>query len=144
MNVLNIPSNSTLNSSASSGNSTQSSGQNGFAALTSQDFLKMLITELKNQDPTQPVSNSELLQQLSQMQALQSNVELKSTLDDFAKNQQVASGATFLGKLIAGHDSNNNPVSGIADRVFLQDGTLMIGIGSSALSVANVTGVSLP
>src|SRR5262245_23963191 len=144
MSILNIPSNSTLNSSASSGNSPQSSGQNGFAALTSQDFLKMLITELKNQDPTQPVSNAELLQQLSQMQALQSNVELKSTLQDFANNQQVASGASFLGKLVTGTDSNNNPVSGVADSVFLQNGTLMIGVGSSSISVANVTGISLP
>ena len=144
MSVLNIPSNSTLNSSASSGNSTQSSGQNGFAALTSQDFLKMLITELKNQDPTQPVSNSELLQQLSQMQALQSNVELKSTLDDFASNEQIASGASFLGKVVSGTDANSNQVSGVADQIFMQNGTLMIGIGSSAISVANVTGVSLP
>jgi flagellar basal-body rod modification protein FlgD len=143
MSILNIPSNSTLNSSASSGNTTQSSGQNGFAALTSQDFLKMLITELKNQDPTQPVSNSELLQQLSQMQALQSNVELKSTLDDFANNEQIASGASFLGKVVSGTDANSNQVSGVADQIFMQNGTLMIGIGSSAISVANVTGVSL-
>ena len=143
MSILNIPSNSTLNSSASSGNSTQSSGQSGFAALTSQDFLKMLITELKNQDPTQPVSNSELLQQLSQMQALQSNVELKSTLDNFASNEQIASGASFLGKVVSGTDANSNQVSGVADQVFMQNGTLMIGIGSSAISVANVTGVSL-
>jgi flagellar basal-body rod modification protein FlgD len=143
MSVTNIPSNSTLNSSVSSSNSTQSSGATGFAALTSQDFLKMLITELKNQDPTQPVSNTELLQQLSQMQALQSNVELKSTLDNFANNEQIASGASFLGKVVSGTDANNNQVSGVADQVFMQNGTLMIGIGSSAISVANVTGVSL-
>jgi flagellar basal-body rod modification protein FlgD len=143
MSILNIPANSTLNSSVASGNSTQSSGQNGFAALTSQDFLKMLITELQNQDPTQPVSNSELLQQLSQMQALQSNVELKSTLDNFANNEQIASGASFLGKVVSGTDANNNQVSGVADQIFMQNGTLMIGIGSSAISVANVTGVSL-
>jgi flagellar basal-body rod modification protein FlgD len=144
MSIVNIPSNSTLNSSVSSGNSTQSSGATGFAALTSQDFLTMLITELKNQDPTQPVSNTELLQQLSQMQALQSNVELKSTLDNFANNEQIASGASFLGKVVSGTDASNNQVSGVADSVFMQNGTLMIGIGSSAISVANVTGVSLP
>jgi flagellar basal-body rod modification protein FlgD len=135
----------TLNSTAASTSSTSNSSTklSGFAALTSQDFLKMLITELKNQDPTQPVSNSELLQQLSQMQALQSNVELNSTLTNFSNNQQISAGASFLGKVVSGTDSNNNPVSGVADSVFLQNGTLMIGIGSNALSVANVTGVGL-
>ena len=146
MSILNIPStlNATLNSASQTGNSSSSqSGQNGFAALTSQDFLKMLITELKNQDPTQPVSNAELLQQLSQMQALQSNVELNSTLTNFSNNQQMTAGASFLGKVVSGTDSNNNPVSGVADSVFLQNGTLMIGIGSNSLSIANVTGVGI-
>jgi flagellar basal-body rod modification protein FlgD len=146
MSILNVPSSTLLNSSASSNSSSQASSSGnltGFAALTSQDFLKMLITELKNQDPTQPVSNAELLQQLSQMQALQSNVELNSTLKSFSNDQQISSGASFLGKVISGTDSNQNPVSGVADRVFLQNGTMMIGIGSSSLSVANVTGVSL-
>ena len=135
----------TLNSTAASTSSTSNSSTklSGFAALTSQDFLTMLITELKNQDPTQPVSNTELLQQLSQMQALQSNVELNSTLTNFSNNQQISAGASFLGKVVSGTDSNNNPVSGVADSVFLQNGTLMIGIGSNALSVANVTGVGL-
>lgn len=146
MSILNVPSSTLLNSSAASNSSSPSTTSNatGFAALTSQDFLKMLITELKNQDPTQPVSNAELLQQLSQMQALQSNVELNSTLKSFSNDQQISSGASFLGKVISGTDANQNPVSGVADRVFLQNGTMMIGIGSSSLSVANVTGVSLP
>src|SRR5258708_40188416 len=110
MSILNIPSNSTSTSSSASGQT-----QTGFAALTSQDFLKMLITELQNQDPTQPVSNSELLQQLSQMQALQSNVELNTTLSNLSNNQQVSSGASFLGKVVSGTDANNNPVNGVAD-----------------------------
>src|SRR5258707_6427427 len=145
MSILNVPSSTLLNSSAASNSSSQaaSSKPNGFAALTSQDFLKMLITELKNQDPTQPVSNSELLQQLSQMQALQSNVELNTTLKGFSNDQQISSGASFLGKVVSGTDGNQNPVSGVADRVFVQNGSMMIGIGSSSLSVADVTGVAL-
>ena len=145
MSILNVPSSTLLNSSAASNSSSPATSSNptGFAALTSQDFLKMLITELKNQDPTQPVSNAELLQQLSQMQALQSNVELNSTLKSFSNDQQITSGASFMGKVVSGTDSNQNPVSGVADRVFVQNGTMMIGIGSSSLSVANVTGVSL-
>lgn len=138
-------SNLSVNSSTGSSSSTQStnSALTGFAALTSQDFMKMLITELQNQDPTNPVSNSELLQQLSQMQALQSNVELNTTLSNFSTNQQISSGASFLGKVVSGTDANNQPVSGIADSVFLQNGTLMIGIGNSAVAVPKVTGVSL-
>lgn len=133
------------NSATSSSGATGSSkpALTGFAALTSKDFMTMLLAELKNQDPTQPVSNAELLQQLSQMQSLQSNVELNSTLSSFSSNQQIASGASFLGKLVTGTDSNNNPVSGIADRVSSQNGTVTIGVGSSSIPIGNLTGVAL-
>jgi flagellar basal-body rod modification protein FlgD len=137
MSVSSIPS-----SSSPTSNST-SSALTGFAALTSQDFMTMLLAELKNQDPTQPVSNADLLQQLSQMESLQSNVELNSTLSGFSSNQQMAAGASFLGKVVTGTDSNKQSVSGVADSVTLQNGTLMIGIGSSAVSINDVTGVAL-
>jgi flagellar basal-body rod modification protein FlgD len=136
-----------VSSIASSTNTSSTSGGKsaltGFAALTSQDFMTMLLAELKNQDPTQPVSNAELLQQLSQMQSLQSNVELNSTLTSFSSNQQFASGASFLGKFVTGTDNNKKPVSGIADGVFMQNGTLTIGVGSSSIPIGNLTGVAL-
>jgi flagellar basal-body rod modification protein FlgD len=140
MSVSSIASNpSTTTGSSTSG----SSALTGFAALTSQDFMTMLLAELKNQDPTQPVSNADLLSQLSQMQSLQSNVELNSTLSGFSSNQQMAAGASFLGKVVTGTDANKQQVSGVADSVTLQNGTLMIGIGSSSVSINNVTGVAL-
>lgn len=141
MSVSSVSNNTTTGTSSNSAGA--SSGTNNFASLTANDFLKMLITELQNQDPTQPVSNTELLQQLSQMQALQSNVELNTTLSNFAANEQVSSGAAFLGKVITGNDSNQNPVTGIADSVFLQNGTLMVGVGSSSVAINNITGVAL-
>lgn len=135
---------STISPTSSAGSTTAAkTGPTGFAALTSQDFMKMLLAELKNQDPTQPVSNSDLLQQLSQMQSLQSNVELKSTLSDLASNQQFSSGASFLGKVVTGTDSNKNPVSGVADSVSTKNGTVTIGVGSSSIPIANLTGVAL-
>lgn len=138
MAVSGVGSNSSTSSSTDA-----SSALTGFAALTSQDFMKMLLAELKNQDPTEPVKNSDLLAQLSQMQALQSNVELKSTLSNFADNEAMASGASFLGKVVSGVDANKNPVSGVADRVFTQNGSLMVGIGSNSIGIADVTGVAM-
>ena len=34
------------------------------------DFLKLMIAELQNQDPLDPMENSEMLQQLSQMRSI--------------------------------------------------------------------------
>jgi flagellar basal-body rod modification protein FlgD len=105
--------------------------------------MTMLLAELQNQDPTQPVSNSDILNQLSQMESLQSNVQLNTTLTSFANNSQIASGSSFLGKVVTGTDSSKNPVNGVADSVSVQNGTLTIGVGSSSIPIANITGVAL-
>lgn len=131
-------SNATSTSSPAAGNDTS-----GFNGLTSTDFLKLLITQLQNQDPTQPTSNEELLQQLSSMRSLQSNIELSSTLKGLSTNQQLSSGASFLGKSITGTDANNQAVTGVADRVFVQDGSTVLGIGQNSVPLANVTGLTL-
>jgi len=117
--------------------------QTGFNALTSETFLKLLITQLQNQDPTAPVGNEELLQQLSSMRSLQSNIELSDTLKDLNTNQQITSGASFLGTIVTGTTSNNKSVTGVADRVFVDNGNTILGIGDDNVPVKNVTGVSL-
>jgi len=134
---------SSASSTSATGTSASATASNGFGSLTSKDFLKLLITELQNQDPTQPTSNAELLQQLSSMQGLQSNLDLSKTLTALSANQQLSSGASFLGKSITGTDASNNSVTGVADRVLVQNGSTVIGVGNSEIPLANVTGVNV-
>ena len=131
------------NNSSSTSTDVVDKSKTGFNGLTSDTFLKLLITQLQNQDPTAPVGNDELLQQLSSMLSLQSNIELSDTLKAFNNNQQVSAGATFLGKVVTGTNADQKEVTGIADRVFVQEGSLMIGMGSDSVAISKVTGVSL-
>ncbi|MHB1707076.1 MAG: flagellar hook capping FlgD N-terminal domain-containing protein [Acidithiobacillus sp.] len=52
---------SALTSASSSGSGAASSGQ----MLTEQDFLTLLITQLQNQDPTKPASDTQLAQEMA-------------------------------------------------------------------------------
>ena len=53
--------------SASAAAGTNSTSGDAFNSMSSQDFIKMLVAQLQNQDPTQPVSNTEILQEVSQI-----------------------------------------------------------------------------
>jgi len=128
---------STTNSSQSS-----SSAASGFAGLTANDFMTMLVTELQTQDPTQPMSNSELLTQLSQMTQLQSATELSTAITSLTTTQQLSAATSFIGKVVAGTDANKNPVSGVVTQAFLQNGSALLGVGNSQIPLANVTGVA--
>jgi len=119
------------------------SDQTGFAALSSESFLKLLITELQNQDPTEPVGNEELLNQLSMMRNLQSNIELGNALKAITDNQQLSTAANFIGKSITGVTADQQPVNGVADRAFLRDGQAFVGVGAVEVPLSQVSSIGL-
>src|SRR6185436_16112012 len=55
-------------------------GSGGAFALKAQDFIKMMITQLQNQDPKEPAKNEELLAQMSQIGQLQTSTQLQDSL----------------------------------------------------------------
>ena len=85
----------------------------GFNALDAEAFMKLLVAQLQNQDPTNPTSNEDMLAQISQMRSLQSNVELTDTLKNMGTGQQLSSAAGMIGKLIADANNDSEPVNGL-------------------------------
>ena len=111
----------------------------GFTGMTSQDFMKLLIAQLQNQDPLQPTDNEQLLNQISSMRELQSNLQLESTLKTMTANQQLASAASLLGQSVTGTTSTNEEITGIVDRVFVKDNAVYLGVDGAELPLANVS-----
>jgi flagellar basal-body rod modification protein FlgD len=52
----------------------------GYAALGQADFIKLMTTQLTQQDPTSPVDSKEMLAQLAQFQSLGGINEVNKTL----------------------------------------------------------------
>ncbi|MCH7629234.1 flagellar hook assembly protein FlgD [Novosphingobium sp.] len=54
--------------------------KSGWGSLGAGDFLQLLTTQLKNQDPTQPVDNSQMVAQLAQFSTLSNSTDMAATL----------------------------------------------------------------
>lgn len=52
----------------------------GMGAMDATDFLKLLTAQLTQQDPTNPMDNSEMLAQMAQFTSLSNSTEMNSTL----------------------------------------------------------------
>jgi len=111
--------------------------------LKPEDFIKMMITQLQNQDPLSPAKNEELLAQMSQIGQLQSSTELSSTLQGLTKQNQVSSASSLIGKNVQGLDDQDDAVDGVVSsiRVAGDKVTLELENGKS-LSLDRVTAVS--
>ena len=66
--------------SGSSTGSTSSSSSTDNSELTSSDFLTLLVSELQNQDPTQPVDPTTYVQQLVGVNSLEQLVSINQEL----------------------------------------------------------------
>lgn len=56
----------------------------GMAALDQGDFLRLLTTQLQQQDPLEPVDNKDMLAQMAQFSALAGSTEANATLADIS------------------------------------------------------------
>jgi flagellar basal-body rod modification protein FlgD len=79
--------------------------------VTRDDFMKLLIAQLQNQDPLSPLDNQEFAVQLAQFNSLEQLVGLNEKLDSLASQQGLVSqfnGAALIGKQVAGKGNEIN------------------------------------
>lgn len=139
----------TINTSATvSGASNQVLTEAVDKIMGKDDFLKLLTTELRYQDPLQPMDNKDFIAQMAQFSSLEqmNNVadaieSLKSELIGQYQQGALTQGAILIGKQVAGTDADGNIITGIVDRVQMLDGIVRLVIGEQTLDLTQVTEV---
>ena len=137
------PTNAVTGASSSSTENNNENTKLLFNDLGADTFLKLLIAELQNQDPLNPMENSEMVQQLNQIYQLQANMKLVDAFEALGMTQNVASAMSLLGKTVQGMTDDGQPVSGLVERVTFEDGVTKLHIGSDIVPLKNVTEVAV-
>ncbi len=72
-----------------------------FSSAFDQDmFMKLLITQLKHQNPEEPMSNAELTAQISSLAMVEGMNKLNASFGDILKLQRLLSGAQIIGRQV--------------------------------------------
>jgi flagellar basal-body rod modification protein FlgD len=85
-------------------------------------FLQLMITELQNQDPLNPLDNKDMLAQISQIREVGATDKLTETLESVLLGQNLASSTSLIGAEVEGLSNDNQRVNGIVERVSIADG----------------------
>ncbi|MCL4191005.1 MAG: flagellar biosynthesis protein FlgD [Thermoguttaceae bacterium] len=102
------------------------------------DFLKLLIAELQNQDPMSPMDNNQILQQVSQIREIESNSRLTETLESVQLGQAMATASSLIGQYITALTAEGERVSGPVDRVSVIDGQPKLKVGAYEVDLDNI------
>ncbi|RWM12071.1 flagellar hook assembly protein FlgD [Mesorhizobium sp.] len=116
----------------------QASQQTSKTAVDYQSFLKLLIAEMKNQDPTKPMDSTQYVAQLATFSQVEQSVQTNSKLDQIMQSSALSQADALIGRSITSADGNTTGTvasvklasSGLI--AVLQDGTeIPVGAGVS-------------
>jgi len=90
--------------------------------LSTEDFLRLLMMELQNQDPLEPMDNAEMLNQMAQMSNLEATESMTSNMAEIVSNQRLMEARQLLGKEVTFlAEDGVTIVTGIVEAVEMED-----------------------
>lgn len=82
----------------------------GNSNLGKDDFLKILITQLQNQDPTSPMDDKEFISQMAQFSSLEQMQNIATSMNnltEMTQQSQLIQFNAFIGKDVTWHEASD-------------------------------------
>jgi flagellar basal-body rod modification protein FlgD len=125
--------------------STSESNASRFNELTSEDFVKIIVTELTRQDPLKPNDTNALLGQISSIRQIESDQSLAENIKTLVRSNEFASASGLIGSQVTGITDDNQRVAGIVISVSqTRDGPVATLASGTRLRFSQIDEVSLP
>ena len=120
------------------------------SSLKSEDFFKILVTEMQNQDPFEPSDSSQMIANVSQIRTIEQSDQLTSTLAQLTQSQRMGGSNELIGKYVqavATDDSGNELLfEGVVTSVYYNsDGKAILELDTGDMvEASNVVRVTTP
>ena len=113
--------------------------------LGKQDFLNLLMVQLRNQDPLNVQQDKEFIAQMAQFSNLEQTTNLNLAMENLAGFQQIAQGASLIGKEIEANLSDDpngaTSVRGIVEETRLVDGKIQLIVDGKKVDFKNILSI---
>ena len=110
--------------------------------LGRDEFLKLLTTQMRYQNPLDPLKDADFIAQLAQFSSLEGIQKLNASFADMLLLQQLTQGANLIGKTVLyDKDGSTTPKSGVVESVKVDNGKLQLTVAGTAIDVGKVRGI---
>lgn len=128
---------------------------NGNSDLDKDAFLRILLTQLQNQDPMNPMEDKEFIAQMAQFSSLEQMTNMNANIESLVMmqmQQDFVSHSDLIGKKIEWEKVSNGDgdkeaavKSGIVTSVVFKDGQAQLIVdGETKVNMKDVLSVTLP
>lgn len=132
-------------------NSNKISSTTGSSDLGKDAFLKLMLTQLQNQDPLAPMDNTAMVAQMAQFSSVEQLYNISTQLTNMS--QSLGNNSNLIGKVVSwtsGTETGNydlttgkaetiyNLESGIVDSIIVRSGVHYANIGGKEIEVSKI------
>lgn len=114
--------------------------KSGYDALDKNSFLKLLVTQLSKQDPTNPMNDREFISQMAQFSSLEQMNNVANSMNKLRGSQA----SQLIGKMVEGKDFvTEKPIQGIVTSALYQpNGDVLLKVGGRFTKFDDITSVT--
>ena len=98
-------------------------------ALGKDEFLQLLVAQLQNQDPIDPVDNAQMIAQLAQFSSLEQMQNLNDQFSGLRHEETLLQSMLITGKPIHAQLQDGTRVEGVVDQVVWQNNAARLVVG---------------
>ena len=114
----------------------------GMGSLKSEDFFKILVTELRQQDPFEPAKTADMINEVSQIRSIDLSTRLTDTLSKISQQQHTAGASELIGKHVTANvkndDGTQGEITGLVTAVrFASDGAVVLELDTGQTVLAS-------
>ncbi|MBN9079905.1 MAG: hypothetical protein BGP04_05405 [Rhizobiales bacterium 62-17] len=111
-----------VNSTTQTSSTTTSTTTASAPTVDYNAFLRLLVAQMKNQDPTKPTDSTEFLSQLASFSNVEQAVQMNNKLNALLTNSALSQADGIIGRTLTSADGT---ISGKVNSVTLQSGGLV-------------------
>ncbi|MBI3761207.1 MAG: hypothetical protein HY260_05015 [Chloroflexi bacterium] len=128
---------------AASGRPNQTTTTNPSATdVGSGQFMQLLLAQLRNQNPLDPVEDKDFMGQVTAMNSLQELQKMNTALQGLTKTNRLSEAAGLIGRVVQARAADGQTRSGLVTGVTLQNDRVMLWLGRDPVDLSDVIGVS--
>ena len=112
--------------------------------LGKDSFLKLLVTELRHQDPTRPMEDKEFIAQMAQFSSLEQITNMNKEIKNLVQSSKSAEAYSMLGRDIEAYDAiQQKTIIGTVNSVFYKGDEIMVRVGEDHVSMSSIHSVNV-
>ncbi len=106
--------------------------------VDSDQFMQILLAQLTHQNPLEPMDNSEMLSQFSQLNSLQELRGIHTSMETASTANQTTYLASLIGKTVKAQRADGTVIEGVVDGVITEVDNPQIRIGTETADLVDI------